>query len=341
MARYRQWSTDDTRNALNWISGKMLGGAIWRDAEASDEDRLETLKDLIDQPELFAAKMKSWLKADAWKKLQGTLRQREHAAKKAQSGDESATAASDDPVGDTIAKFGYAMVQLEDALQKMVRCGSVLKLREDALQHARRYSEQYPQSERSRALYGEQQLSLAGRSSFKVDASGHALTIIADTTLATIKAASDDGETLTRDGAILMRVSLEPVKDQRHWIAPETGLGASHPQPDTWQHCGAAMLDAAEETAHETAAADHDVGGEAREADTSHIDELREIVNQWNEAKASKERSADRDQRILDLYRQGMKQVQIEKETGISRRTIGRVLSKSVTDHTKEPHRTA
>lgn len=114
MARYRQWSTEDTRVALNWISGKMLGGAIWRDSADTDENRLDTLKGLIDQPELFAAKMKSWLKADAWKKLQGTLRQRELAAKKAQSGDESATAASDDQPAESCASCLRLKAEIEN-----------------------------------------------------------------------------------------------------------------------------------------------------------------------------------------------------------------------------------
>ena len=94
----KHWTRDDCERAVTWIENKSFGGTVWLDAEATDDDRLENLRTMIDDddPAEFATELQSMLKPSAWKRMLGTLRQHKHKAEAAERAADEPAAASDD-----------------------------------------------------------------------------------------------------------------------------------------------------------------------------------------------------------------------------------------------------
>ena len=79
MPRAKQWTTEDTERALQWVSNKAKTGAIFRGQSQTAEELVPRLAGISDPAELAAA-LAAELTPEAWKRLLNALRQRKHAA---------------------------------------------------------------------------------------------------------------------------------------------------------------------------------------------------------------------------------------------------------------------
>lgn len=79
MPRAKQWTSEDTERALQWVSNKAKTGAIFRGQSQTAEELVPRLAGISDPAELAAA-LQAELTPEAWRRLLNALRQRKHAA---------------------------------------------------------------------------------------------------------------------------------------------------------------------------------------------------------------------------------------------------------------------
>lgn len=228
MPKIKQWSSEDRERALHWVERKAKTGTVFRGHSGSVEGEIAALAS-ITAPQALADHLRDALTADAWKRLMNALRQRKHASK-TDAGEQISTP-TPTPTPETktdkaIRKFHDAVNRLDHALSDLVKTGAILSMRNEALEDAARGVD----------LFGP-------HSGTSIDVSGRVLRILCSPAISDNVPVLDDGTTHIREGAIQLRIELEPVKDVRRHRAPGAGLSNSKPEPDTWENCAVRIME--------------------------------------------------------------------------------------------------
>lgn len=267
MPRAKQWTTEDTERALQWVSNKAKTGAIFRGQSQTAEELVPRLAGISD-PAALAAALQAELTPEAWRRLLNALRQRKHAAGgEADSEDEGQQ--REDAAEKSVRKFQAAVYSLGSSLHELLRSGGIIAMLDQAHQHEN-FGPVYPWTIKADgpSFVIEDHPSMAGSGS----------THAGDT---------DDGEILTRPGAVRLRVTLEPVTEVRRWLN-HTGAGTEFTEaaPDTWKSVCARVISEMEQQQQclVTIGAIDPAMEQAAIKEAEKIEALRAIVATWESA---------------------------------------------------------
>lgn len=275
MSRQKQWTTEDKERALQWVANKAKAGAIFRGQSQTAEELVPRLAGISDPAELAAA-LAAELTPEAWKRLLNALRQRKHAAGGESDSEDEGQQRED--AAEAVRQFQSTVARVGDRLRDLLETGGIINLIDEA---------------RQRYDFGP----------------GYGWTIRPDGPAVVIErhpqwpfrgggthaSDTDDGERLTRPGAVRLRVMIEPVTEIRQHT--ESGTEFIEAAPDTWDNVCARVISAMErqmdnwqkELAHSMARA---AGNECIapqlaaqiEALRGKIEALRAIVATWESA---------------------------------------------------------
>lgn len=226
MPKIKQWSDEERERALQWVERKAKTGTVFRGQSGTVDSEIAALASLAD-PQAVADRLRDSLTAEAWKRLLSALRQRKHAEKHAEK-ESAPTPAPREKKADAskaaIRKFQDAINAVDVALRGLVKSGAVLTMRNEAIADAARGFN----------FFGPHH----GTS---IDVSGRVLRITCPPVISENQPTMDDGDIHIREGAVQMRIEIEPVKDvMRH--NGSAGLIDSQPEADTWENCAARIL---------------------------------------------------------------------------------------------------
>jgi hypothetical protein len=267
MARSKDWTDEDRTRALAWVENKAKTGAVFRGQDETAETMLPHLESITDLDD-FAVELQEALTAPAWKRLLAALRQRKHQADQSEGHGPSDRAKGEDPLHD----FVNAVYQVGNHLEQLVRSGDIIRMVDTARE---------PDMLGNPRMFGNSY-------GWHFGIEGESLIIEDHPALSTTEAASDDGDTHIRHGAVRMRVVLDPVIESRRWINHD-GAGLDGPLclPDTWQHCAQAIIGAVESVHREREAITAHVralGAKVEpEPEPERFAELRAIVESWQD----------------------------------------------------------
>lgn len=223
MSRQKQWTTEDMERALQWVANKAKTGAIFRGQSQTAEELVPRLAGISD-PAALAAELAAELTPEAWKRLLNALRQRKHAAG-GESDSEDEGRQREDPAEKSVRKFQAAVYSLGSSLRELLRAGGIIAMIDRAHQHEN-FGPAFP---------------------WTIKADGPSFVIEGHPSMAgsggTHAGDTDDGEILTRPGAVRLRVMIEPVTEVRRWIN-HTGAGTEviEAAPDTWKNVGTRVI---------------------------------------------------------------------------------------------------
>ncbi|MCC7277090.1 MAG: hypothetical protein IT487_02085 [Chromatiaceae bacterium] len=221
MARVKQWTEEDMGRALQWVSNKAKTGAIFRGQSQTAEELVPRLAGITD-PAGLAEALAAELTPEAWKRLLNALRQRKHTAGETDNEDKGRL--REDPAEKSVREFQSAVYSLGNTLDKMLRAGGIIAMIDQAHQHDN-FGPAYPWTIKAdgTSFIIEGYPSMAGSGTHAGD--------------------TDDGEILTRPGAVRLRVLIEPVTEVRRWIN-HTGAGTDviEAAPDTWKSVGKRVI---------------------------------------------------------------------------------------------------
>lgn len=225
MPRVKVWTSEDRARALEWIERKAKTGTVFRQQSGSVASELEALACIADPNEL-AEHLQETLTTEAWRRLLDALRQRKRA--------ESDQGGKSDDCESAIRAFHEAVNGLDTALARLVKTGAIVAMRERAIMEAAR-----------------------GRRSFGPDCGttievDHVLRVECEPATSELEPVQSDETIHVREGAVRLRVELEPVKDVRRHLGGG-GLSASEPELDTWDNCAARIMAYAERYRREQA----------------------------------------------------------------------------------------